>query len=188
VDALAVEGDEIDDEIDEALGEDIGEYIACAALLRSLVICQTGDDLRPLWSELLDTLDVSDVDWVSALVGMSKIDAEDIRPRVRTLLSDAVAWADRVQPGADTTILTQHYNAVLELLAGNSNMWQVVEDVFRELPADSQYTLQLITVAALEEWEVDFLSVSLTDSELEAYSVRLCALFGVEEGGSFAEE
>lgn len=119
--------------------EDFGaEYEAISAVCFSaLAYCQSGDSLQEIWQHILRKLEPQDIEWCSALVGLSLVDPEQIQVYVVDLLDSLSLPGDAEHESASYSIDTRPLiamNAVLELLAGNEQAGVQVQAVYRNLP------------------------------------------------------
>jgi hypothetical protein len=121
-------------EIDDPSGE---FETVTAACFSALAFCQDGERLVPIWKHMLNKLDLEDIEWTSALVGLSRIDADEIQIYLIDLF-DQITQKEPDEFIRETKQETAT-NAVLELMAGNESAGVQVKQVFdRCAPADKK--------------------------------------------------
>jgi hypothetical protein len=138
----------------EGLG---GEYeVITAVCLSALVYCQKDSCLKATWLHTLGKLEPQDIEWCSALVGLSFVDPDKIELYVRDLFDKLAVESSDKEVGkhsSENLLPDIAMNALLELLAGNEQSGQQVRAVYANLAAGEKKSIAQRVRVAVESGE-----------------------------------
>lgn len=140
---------------DDATDVETAAHVIGTSILRSLVYCQSGAELRDMWTAILTNLEVSDVGWTTALAGMSKIEPEYVRPIVKQLLAEAAEWERPSEENEQESALPLEFIALIELASANRDSLHLYEMVLSGFSEQQRLSLQQVCREAYLDGEID---------------------------------
>lgn len=182
----AVEEEDEEDDIDYEDDEDSSEYElspvtiiahAATATMKALAVCQQGKNQELLWREFIEQSDSSDPFWSIALLGMSKIDTTFAYPYIEQLLIESAQY-ERMQGARplsdepedeeflDDSAISDQFRALLDLLAGNGELFPALERAMDSLKKPEQRAIARVCRQAQECDEIEFSTESVLSDGL----------------------
>jgi hypothetical protein len=155
-----------------------GEFeTVAAACFSALAFCQDGERVVPIWKHILDRLDPHEIEWTSALIGLSRVKPDDIGIYLLDLF-DQITQEEEDELVRETMQETAT-NAVLELMAGNESTGAQVKQVFDRCGPRDKKSIATRFQQALEDG--DALMLSLHGDRQKSLEEQVIWAFGLKD-------